>query len=166
MRKKMPLDNVKWVDRDTLKPNLYNPNSVATPELELLKTSIMEDGWTQPIVINDDNTIVDGFHRWTVSGIEPVRSLTGGMVPVVVLDSKTKQERELATIRHNRARGRHNVMKMGEIVADLLESGMSPDEVGKRLSMEDEEITRLTNAMGVMAHPKLNEPYSRAWEPE
>ena len=62
-----PLNNIQWVDRETLKPNNYNPNKVAPPELKLLKVSILEDGWTQPIVINSDNTIVDGFHRWTVS---------------------------------------------------------------------------------------------------
>ena len=78
--KNQPLNNIQWVDRSTLSPNGYNPNKVAPPELNLLKISIIEDGWTQPIVVNPDFTIVDGFHRWTVSGHEEIYSLTDGLV--------------------------------------------------------------------------------------
>ena len=103
--KKQPLDKIIWIDREKLKANNYNPNKVAPPELKLLKISILEDGWTQPIVINDDFTIVDGFHRWTLSGHKEINSLTGGLVPVVILEGKSSNDKKLATIRHNRARG-------------------------------------------------------------
>ena len=98
-----PVNAVKWVDRNSLNANDYNPNFVAPPELELLKTSIIEDGWTQPIVILSDNTIVDGFHRWTISGDPEVGNLTDGKVPVVVVDFD-KDHRMMSTIRHNRSK--------------------------------------------------------------
>jgi ParB-like chromosome segregation protein Spo0J len=162
----MPLERLQWIHRDTLQPNNYNPNSVAPPELELLKTSIKEDGWTQPIVANPDMTIVDGFHRWTVSGHKEVFELTGGFVPVVILEPKDREHQQMSTIRHNRARGRHGVLQMGSIVKDLIDGGKTVEEVMKRLKMEREEVQRLLNTQGVMAHPDLDKPYSKAWEPE
>tara|TARA_Y100000593_G_scaffold94734_1_gene195496 strand:- start:13201 stop:13722 length:522 start_codon:yes stop_codon:yes gene_type:complete len=162
----MPLEKVIWVDRNELKPNSYNPNSVAPPEMELLKTSIKEDGWTQPIVINPDKTIVDGFHRWTVSGLDDIFSLTNGFVPVVVLEPKDKEHQQMSTIRHNRARGRHGVLEMGRIVKNLIDEGLEVKEICKRLSMEREEVVRLTNTQGVFSHPDLDKPYSKAWIPE
>jgi len=162
----MPLENVQWIKRDLLSPNNYNPNAVAPPELDLLKTSILEDGWTQPIVANPDMTIVDGFHRWTVSGHKEVFNLTDGFVPVVILEPKDIDHQKMSTIRHNRARGRHGVLEMGRIVQSMLDSGKSVEEVMERLSMEREEITRLTNTQGVMSHPDLDKPYSKAWVPE
>ena len=162
----MPLEQLKWVNRDTLTPNSYNPNSVAPPELDLLKTSILEDGWTQPIVINPDNTIVDGFHRWTVSGHDEIRELTGGFVPVVILQPKDSEHQQMSTIRHNRARGRHGVLEMGSIVADLMKNGLSTEEIMKRLKMEREEVIRLTQTQGVFGHPDLDKPYSKSWTPK
>lgn len=162
----MPLENVQWIKRDILSPNNYNPNAVAPPELDLLKTSILEDGWTQPIVANPDMTIVDGFHRWTVSGHKEVFNLTDGFVPVVILEPKDIDHQKMSTIRHNRARGRHGVLEMGRIVQSMLDSGKSIEEVMERLSMEREEVTRLTNTQGVMSHPDLDKPYSKAWVPE
>lgn len=161
----MPLQRLQWLHRDTLKPNDYNPNAVAPPELTLLKTSIKEDGWTQPIVANPDMTIVDGFHRWTVSGHPEIYELTGGFVPVVVLEPKDASHQKMSTIRHNRARGRHGVLQMGSIVQSMLDEGLSIPEVCKRLSMEREEVIRLTSTQGVMAHPDLDKPYNKAWEP-
>lgn len=162
----MPLENLQWLHRDSLSPNNYNPNSVAPPELDLLKTSIKEDGWTQPIVANPDMTIVDGFHRWTVSGHKEIFDLTQGFVPVVILQPKDREHQQMSTIRHNRARGRHGVLQMGSIVKDLIDGGKTVEEVMKRLKMEREEITRLLNTQGVMSHPDLDKPYSKAWEPE
>ena len=161
----MPLDELQWMHRDNLKPNNYNPNSVAPPELDLLKTSIKEDGWTQPIVANPDMTIVDGFHRWTCSGHPEIYELTDGYVPVVMLRPTNFEHQQMSTIRHNRARGRHGVLEMGRIVQNMLDSGLSTEEVMKRLKMEREEVLRLTNTQGVMSHPDLDKPYNNAWEP-
>ncbi len=162
----MPLDELQWLHRDNFKPNDYNPNSVAPPELELLKTSILEDGWTQPIVVNPDMTIVDGFHRWTVSGQKEVYDVTEGFVPVVILRPTNDEHQQMSTIRHNRARGRHGVLEMGRIVQNMLDSGIEVKEIMKRLKMEREEILRLTNTQGVMSHPDIDKPYSKAWTPE
>lgn len=164
--RKMPLSNIMWVKRDLLSPNNYNPNSVAPTELDLLKTSILEDGWTQPIVINPDMTIVDGFHRWTVSGTKEIYNLTDGHVPVVVLEPKDINHQQMSTIRHNRARGTHGVFAMGKIVQDMLNSGKSIEDIMKRLSMEREEVVRLTNTQGVMSHPDIEKPYSKSWVPK
>lgn len=162
-----PLDKITWLDREKLKPNHYNPNKVAPPELDLLKTSILEDGWTQPIVINPDYTIVDGFHRWTVSGHKEIFNLTGGEVPTVMVQPKDFSQQQMATIRHNRARGTHGVLEMSNIVTDMVNDGVSGDEIIKRLGMEREEVVRLLFRAGI---PKSDvfkdEGFSKAWTPE
>lgn len=165
-KRTMPLERLQWITRDKIKPNEYNPNSVAPPEMELLKTSILEDGWTQPIVANSDMTIVDGFHRWTISADKDIQAMTDGLIPVVILEPQDHEHQQMSTIRHNRARGRHGVLEMGRIVKDLLEAGKTVEEVMKRLKMEREEITRLTNTQGVFGHPDLDKPYSKAWKPK
>jgi len=162
----MPLHRLQWIHRNTLSPNNYNPNAVAPTELELLKTSIKEDGWTQPIVVNPDMTIVDGFHRWTCSGHDDIYNLTDGYVPVVILEPKDREHQQMSTIRHNRARGRHGILEMGRIVKDLLENGKTVEEVMKRLKMEREEVMRLLNTQGIMSNPDLDKPYSKSWTPK
>jgi len=162
----MPLERLQWIHRDKLKPNNYNPNAVAPPEMELLRTSISEDGWTQPIVANPDMTIVDGFHRWTCSGHPDIFKLTDGHVPVVILSPMDHEHQQMSTIRHNRARGRHGVLEMGRIVNEMLEAGKSVSEVMKRLKMEREEVIRLSSTGGVMDHPELTKPYSKSWVPD
>lgn len=161
-----PVSNVQWVHRDMLKPNNYNPNAVAPPELRLLAISIIEDGWTQPIVINPDNTIVDGFHRWTVSGKKKVYGLTAGFVPVVILNPENVTHQQMSTIRHNRARGTHAVLKMADIVQSMIEQHLSMEEICTRLQMEEEEVIRLANRKGI---PKTdiirNTEFSKAWTP-
>lgn len=139
-----PLGNVRWVDRNLLHANGYNPNHVAPPEMKLLKTSILSDGWTQPIVARSDYEIVDGFHRWTCSGDPDVGGLTGGLVPVVFLPDDVPMEHQMmSTVRHNRARGTHGVMKMADIVVELLESGVERDRVCDLMQMEPQEVDRL-----------------------
>lgn len=166
-RVNQPISRVRWVHRDKLKPNSYNPNAVAPPELDLLKRSILEDGWTQPIVLHTDNTIVDGFHRWTVSGDLDIYRLTGGLVPVVYLDQKTPTDRRIATIRHNRARGSHAVLKMADIVESLLRAGLPVPEIQARLGMEREEIVRLATRKGIPKSKIIQESgWSNAWTPE
>lgn len=144
-----PVGYVEWVDPETLRANDYNPNHVAPPEMALLKLSIMENGWTQPIVTRSPGEdgiaeIVDGFHRWTL-GLhdEDIRALTGGMVPVVRLRSIDPVTQRMATIRHNRARGTHAVVKMADIVLSLDAMGEPRDRIATRLGMEPEEVTRL-----------------------
>jgi len=160
-----PINAVKWVDRELLNPNHYNPNKVAKPELELLIISITEDGWTQPIVALTDNTIVDGFHRWTVSNDPRVHKMTGGKVPVVYVDID-KDHRMMSTIRHNRARGTHGILPMAGIVRTMVEDGISKEEIMSRLKMEDEEVDRLLDRSGVvMRATKDMTSFNKSWIP-
>lgn len=141
-----PVSNVQIVDRDMLKPNDYNPNKVVEQNLELLIQSILTNGWTLPIVCRPDFTIIDGFHRWTVSGREPLKTLLGGKVPVVIVDHGENRDEDIyGTITHNRARGTHLLEPMRKIVQELLESGKSVAEISKQLGMSREEIFRLSN---------------------
>ena len=165
--KNQPLNDIQWVHRDNLKPNNYNPNKVATPEMKLLKISILEDGWTQPIVRNQDGTIVDGFHRWTVSGDKEVYAMTDGLVPVVTLKPTDPNQQRMATIRHNRARGTHGVLAMSEIVRGMIDDGLSGEEVMERLQMEREEVTRLLMQAGIPAREAFKDmEFSKAWKPQ
>lgn len=162
-----PLNNIVWLHRDMLKPNHYNPNKVAPPELKLLKISINEDGWTQPIVINPDHTIVDGFHRWTVSGHKEIYALTDGLVPTVMITPKDANQQQMATIRHNRARGTHGVLEMSNIVTDMVKNGLSGEEIMKRLMMEKEEVTRLLFRAGIPKSDVFKDKeFSTSWTPE
>lgn len=166
-RKPQPLDNVVWRNREELIPNDYNPNKVAPTELKLLKISITEDGWTQPIVINPDFTIVDGFHRWTVSGHKEIFELTNGMVPTVMLNNTSFEQRKLATIRHNRARGTHGVLPMSDIVTDLVKQGMTGEEIMERLQMEKDEVVRLLFRNGIPKSDVFKEKeFSKSWTPK
>jgi ParB-like chromosome segregation protein Spo0J len=140
-----PVSNVKIVDRNKLKPNNYNPNVVSEQNLELLIQSILTNGWTLPIVARPDYTIIDGFHRWTVSGREPLFTKLGGKVPVVFVDHKDRAEDMYGTVTHNRARGVHQLEPMKAIVKSLLSEGKTIKEVGKQLGMRDEEIFRLSD---------------------
>ena len=152
---KQPVNKVEWIDRNELNANDYNPNHVAPPELELLKTSIIEDGWTQPIVILSDKTIVDGFHRWTLSNDPEVSAMTDGKVPVVTVDFD-KDHRMMSTIRHNRARGTHAV----------LEDNLSDKEIMERLSMEEEELERLLDNSGMTIRgTKQIDGFGKSWVP-
>jgi hypothetical protein len=139
-----PLNSVQWIDRNLLRSNSYNPNHVAPPEMKLLKTSILSDGWTQPIVARSDYEIVDGFHRWSTSKDPEVSAMTGGLVPVVFLSDEIPLEHQMmSTVRHNRARGTHGVMKMADIIGELLESGVDKDRIAKLMQMESQEVDRL-----------------------
>ena len=148
-----------------LKANAYNPNRVAPPELDLLRLSITEDGWTQPIVVLPDMTIIDGFHRWTVSADPGIRAMTGGLVPVVVLNADPVH-RMMSTVRHNRARGTHAVLRMAEIVRGMVEAGLPAPEICTRLGMEDEELERLLDRSGMTVRGTAGaNGFGRAWVP-
>lgn len=160
-----PVSTIRWVPRDRLSANSWNPNKQAPPEHRLLRTSILENGWTQPIVARDEGDtweIVDGFHRWTVAADPAVAALTDGLVPVVLLPQCPPDLARLATIRHNRARGTHAVLGMADLVADLLELGMTPDEIGRRLEMDDEEVDRLADR-GQMTTRHARDGFNNGW---
>ena len=140
-----PLKNVQIVDRDELRPNNYNPNKVMEDNLKLLVQSIESNGWTMPIVVRPDFTIIDGFHRWTVAGREPLYSKLGGKVPIVVVEHEDSAGDVYGTITHNRARGTHLLEPMKAIVKELLAEGKSTKEIGKELGMKEEEIFRLSD---------------------
>jgi ParB-like chromosome segregation protein Spo0J len=162
---KQPVSNVQWVHRDKLKPNHYNPNKVAPPELELLITSIVEDGFTQPIVVLPDFTIVDGFHRYTVSADPSLMMRYQGMVPVVVV-KLDPVHRMMSTIRHNRARGTHGIVPMADIVRTMKDEGVETEAIMSRLGMEDEEVDRLLDRAGMPE--KVNrerQEFGKSWTP-
>ncbi len=141
-----PVSNVQIVDRNLLKPNDYNPNKVVEQNLELLIQSILTNGWTLPIVCRPDLTIIDGFHRWTVSGREPLKTKLAGKVPIVIVDHGDSRDEDIyGTITHNRARGTHLLEPMRKIVQELLANGKTVPEISKQLGMSREEIFRLSN---------------------
>lgn len=141
-----PLKSLQWVDRDKLRANDYNPNKVSDANLELLTQSILTNGWTLPIVVRPDFTIIDGFHRWTVAGREPLLSKLGGKVPVVIVDHHGDTSADIyGTITHNRARGTHVLGPMKSIVQGLIDEGKTVKEIGKQLGMTPEEVFRLSN---------------------
>ena len=160
--KKQPVSKVVWIHRDELRPNDYNPNKVAPPELELLVISILEDGWTQPIVTLPDMTIVDGFHRYTVSADPRLIARFKGMVPVVMVDVDPVH-RKMSTIRHNRARGTHGVIPMADIVRSMVNDGVSHSEIARRLQMEDEEVERLLDRAGMPTNSGTG--FGKSWKP-
>jgi ParB-like chromosome segregation protein Spo0J len=164
-----PVDCVRWVLAETVTANDYNPNSVAPPEMQLLEHSISEDGYTQPIVSWERDgvyEVVDGFHRHRV-GKESVavRQRVRGYLPVVVINStrEDKGDRMAATIRHNRARGKHRVDAMSEIVMDLKRRRWSDEKIGKELGMDPDEVLRLCQVTG-LAELFADREFSEAWE--
>lgn len=165
--KSQPVDLVQWVPIDLVQANNYNPNSVARKEMELLYISILKDGYTQPIVTIYDPgikkyVIVDGFHRYYVAKThKDILDRNGGTLPIVVLD-KSINERMASTVRHNRARGKHSVDGMSNLVFKMLDNGWSDAEICNELGMEPEEIIRLKHITGFS---KLFEDaeYHKAW---
>ena len=160
-----PLSTLQWVDRGVIKPNDYNPNKVSKQNLELLKQSILTNGWTLPIVVRPDFTIIDGFHRWTIAGEEPLKSMLEGKVPIVIVEHKDKAGNIYGTVTHNRARGTHLLEPMKVIIKELLGEGKSVEEIGKQLGMKPEEVFRLSDFskedfLRMMIKP--NEGYSKA----
>jgi ParB-like chromosome segregation protein Spo0J len=145
-----PVSRIEWVPVDQLSANDWNPNIQAPPELKLLRLSVLENGWTQPIVAREHDggarlEIVDGYHR-SLTGRDPrVAAMTGGLVPIVRLGETDDATARMATVRHNRARGTHHVLKMANIVAALIGMGVDVAEVGRRLGMDEEEVDRLAD---------------------
>jgi ParB-like chromosome segregation protein Spo0J len=163
-----PVYNVKPVPLQKIRANSYNPNAVAPPEMKLLEKSILEDGYTMPIVcyyIKDEDIyeIVDGFHRFTVMlKNRVIRDREHGMMPVVVIE-KDISNRMASTIRHNRARGSHDIDLMSSIVSELTKAGMSDAWIMRNIGMDADELLRLKQLTGLAELFKEKE-FSKAWE--
>lgn len=166
-----PVDCVIWVPAEQVQANDYNPNKVAPPEMKLLQHSIREDGYTQPIVgyFDDEEHIfevVDGFHRNRVGKeCEDVRERIKGYLPITIInqDRQDRSDRISATIRHNRARGKHAVTAMSDIVLELSRRNWSDKKIAKELGMEPDEVLRLKQITG-LAELFADRDFSMAWE--
>lgn len=165
-----PVDFVQWVPNDDVHANDYNPNVVAPPEMELLRLSISADGYTQPIVTMDEGDgsreVIDGFHRHRVGKeCEDVQKRVQGYLPVVTIrqDRMERKDRISSTIRHNRARGKHRIDAMSEIVVELKRRNWTDARIGKELGMDPDEVLRLCQITG-LGELFSDEEFSRAWE--
>jgi ParB-like chromosome segregation protein Spo0J len=163
-----PVYNVRAVPVEKLQANSYNPNSVAPPEMKLLEKSIWEDGFTMPIVCyylpaGDTYEIVDGYHRYTVMKTSKrIYDRENGLIPVVVID-KDISNRIASTIRHNRARGSHDIELMSNIVSELVQSGMSDAWIMRNIGMDADELLRLKQITGIAALFKDKE-FTQVWK--
>lgn len=164
-----PVDFVRWIPADEVEANDYNPNAVAPPEMKLLEHSISEDGYTQPIVgwfTKGHCEVVDGFHRNRVGKeSEKVKRRLSGYLPVTLINElrHDRGDRIAATIRHNRARGKHQVGAMADIVVELKRRNWSDEKIGRELGMDPDEVLRLTQITG-LAEMFKNQQFSEAWE--
>ena len=165
---KSPVYNVQAVPIEKIQANAYNPNTVAPPEMKLLYKSILEDGYTMPIVCYylkdiDKYEIVDGFHRYrTMLEHKDIYDRENGCIPVVTID-KDLDNRMASTIRHNRARGSHSIELMTNVVADLVESGMSDAWIMKNIGMDAEELLRLKQISGLASLFK-DKNFTNSWK--
>lgn len=166
-----PVDCVLWIKNDSVIANDYNPNVVAPPEMQLLAVSIDEDGYTQPIVAftengNNEYTVIDGFHRHRVGKEIPgITERVKGYLPITVIrqDREGRGDRIASTIRHNRARGKHTISGMTDIIVELKRRNWSDKKIGKELGMEPDEVLRLSQISGLAEMFKDRE-FSEAWE--
>jgi ParB-like chromosome segregation protein Spo0J len=169
--KNEPVDCVVWVKNNQVQANDYNPNKVAPPEMELLEISIMNDGYTQPIVTwpnmeKDAMEVIDGFHRNRVGKESKiVNNRVHGYLPIVTIrnEQSNKNDRIASTIRHNRARGKHQINAMSEIVIELKNRNWTNQRIAKQLGMDEEEVLRLCQISG-LEHLFNDNDFSKAWE--
>lgn len=170
MRKDHPVNNIKWVKIDEVSSNDYNPNSVAKNEMRLLYISISHDGYTQPIVTFYDDElkkyiIVDGFHRFLVAKTYPdILESTEGYIPIVEI-KKDINDRMASTVRHNRARGKHSLDGMSNLIFNMLQNGWKDEDICNEIGLEIDELLRLKYITG-FAKLFENVEYSNAWESE
>lgn len=166
-----PVDCVIWVPGDSVFANDYNPNRVAPPEMRLLETSILEDGFTQPIVTWVDDgrrEVIDGFHRHRVGQeCKTVRERINGHLPVTTVNESRldRGDRIASTIRHNRARGKHQISAMSDIVVELSRRNWNDAKIARELGMDPDEVLRLKQITG-LAELFADEEFSEAWEVE
>lgn len=161
-----PVSRVEWVPVESVSGNSYNPNNISPKEMELLEISIKSDGFTQPIVVwevsDGKYEVIDGFHRHLIG-----KKLGLSHLPVVVVnkDRLNKKDRIASTIRHNRARGKHQVLKMSDIVKELSRLKWKDDRIAKELGMDPDEVLRLKQISG-LAEAFTDKDFSEAWELE
>ena len=163
----MPILNVQWIYVDKLEANDYNPNVVYSKEMELLKLSILKNGWIQPILATHNYVIIDGFHRVSIAKVDKkVREMTGGKVPVVLM-TLSEPERMLLTIRINRAKGQHVAVKMSDIIKTLVnEYAMPIEEICRQIGATKDEIELLLMDSVFKKYDITKESkYSKAWIP-
>jgi len=160
-----PVSHVKWIEIDKIQANNYNPNAVAKPEMELLQLSIEKDKYTQPIVVweiePDKYEVVDGFHRYLIG--KDILKLSHLPCVVINKDRIDRNDRIASTIRHNRARGKHKVDSMSDIVIELSRRNWSDKRIAKELGMDQDEVLRLKQITG-LAELFKDEEFSQAWE--
>jgi ParB-like chromosome segregation protein Spo0J len=167
--KNEPVDCVIWVKGESVKANDYNPNKVAPPEMELLKVSVLADGFTQPIVTfpeAEQYTVIDGFHRNRVGKEDlEVKARIKGYLPITIIRpcQEDKGDRIASTIRHNRARGKHQIQGMSAIVLELKRRNWSDSKIAKNLGMDADEILRLCQISG-LKEMFANQEFSLSWE--
>lgn len=168
--KNEPVDFVKWIPCENVVANDYNPNKVAPPEMELLEISIMNDGYTQPVVTfpkeNNLVEVVDGFHRTRVSKESKiVKQRVLGFTPTVIIrkEQQNKNDRIASTIRHNRARGKHQIDAMSEIILELKNRNWKNDRIARELGMDEDEILRLCQITGLQDIFKDSD-FNKSWE--
>jgi hypothetical protein len=182
--RKQPVAQIFWIHRSQIKPNGYNPNSVAPPEMDLLKYSIMRIGWVFPILLVDEGkevattlldglltvekdqhfTIIDGFHRYTISGDTEVYAMTEGYVPVVFIPGDDVRQ---YTVMMNRAKGSHAVLAMSNIIVELLQQGYTAEQIQRSMGMDKDEVIRLANGAGITKDQALNGlEFSQSWKPK
>jgi len=166
-----PVDFVKWVKNSDVTQNDYNPNKVAPTEMKLLELSIHNDGYTQPIVAWGDsdkgvNEVIDGFHRHRVGKeSKAIKERVHGYLPIVDIrtEQSGKKDRIASTIRHNRARGKHQIDAMSEIVIELKNRNWRNARIARELGMDEEEVLRLCQISG-LEELFSDKDFSRAWE--
>nr|WP_148251449.1 ParB/RepB/Spo0J family partition protein [Raoultella terrigena] len=166
-----PVDCVLWVDVNSVEANNYNPNNMSAVEKRLLARSLELDGFTQPVVVSkqaSEHLVVDGFHRYILGkSSRALRARLNGYLPVALINTSRQGEKEriASTIRHNRARGKHQITAMSDIVRDLSRLGWDDQRIGEELGMDQDEVLRLKQISG-LAELFSGEVFSEAWTVE
>jgi hypothetical protein len=165
-KKSEPVENIQWIHVDDLKANHYNPNRVMNAEMNLIEKSILKTGWIQPILVNKNNVIIDGFHRWTLSKLSTqLRDLYHGKVPCAVLDV-SDAEAMIITVRINRAKGTHLAFRMADYVKEIVQKhGVPIDQLARDIGATFDEVQLLMESDVFAAKDVENWTYSEAWVP-
>jgi ParB-like chromosome segregation protein Spo0J len=160
-----PVDRVEWRHVDDLSTNLWNPNLVHVPEMRLLETSILENGWIQALLISPGGLVIDGYHRLGLArSSKAIAARDAGMVPCAVIDVD-EAHAMLLTVRINRAKGTHVAIRMSELVQSVIDAGLDRDEVARQIGATRAEVDLLYQDDVFKARDIPNRKYGRAWIP-